>query len=140
VSYVCFSPKDYAAISVVCHAWGLSRYPPATFKRLLLAWLADCYPQVAVRVAGLSQEQVQLLYDHMRQSPPAEWPHGLTPQELVVIAQTGIPLLGRERFLHPLRRALIRRLQEGHPDLAMKLERLTPAQFAGLCRAINERA
>jgi hypothetical protein len=139
VSHVRFSPSEYDIIAGLCRALGLCRRPFPAFRRLLLASLADCFPEVAVRVAVLDRPQVALLYHHLRQSPLAERRHGLTPAEVGLVAEAGVPLLSLARFFHPLRRVLVRRLQEGHPELAAKLKRLSLAQFAGLCHAINGR-
>jgi hypothetical protein len=140
VSYLRFSTDEYQTISRLCDALDLSRYPLHTFKRLLLASLADCFPELAQRVAGLGRTKVQLLYQHLRRSPQAERGHGLTDEEVKRFARAGLPLLTQARFVHLLKRALVHRLRGECPSLAAKLERLSLGQFGVLCQEVNQRA
>jgi hypothetical protein len=140
VTHLRLTPYEYQVIAHTCRSLRLAHRPLPTFRRLLLGELTGTAPAVAARVAGLGRQRLQLLYGHLRRRASALRPHGLTAEEVRAVAEVGIPLLSQARFIHLLKRAMVRRLGEGQRDLAGKLDRLSLRQFAVLCDEVNERA
>ncbi len=140
MAYLRLRPHEYEIFSRLCRSLDLTRYPLHTFKRRLLAALADTYPALGNLLARLPRDRVQLLYDHLRRQPPADRPHGLTAEEVAAVAGAGMVLLSQARFARLLKRTLASRFREECPDLATKLERLSLRQFEGLCEQVHGRA
>ena len=140
MTHLRFCPQEYRVIARACRSLRLAQHPLPAFRRLLLGALSGTAPAVAARVAGLGRQRLQLLYNHLRRRAPALRPHGLTAEEVRAVAEIRIPLLSQARFIHLLKRAVVRRLAEGRRDLAQKLERLNLRQFGALCEELSERA
>jgi hypothetical protein len=140
VTHLRFRPHEYHVIAHACRSLRLAQHPLPAFRRLLLGALSGTAPAVAARVAGLGRQRLQLLYDHLRRRPPAVRPHGLTAEEVRAVAEVRVPLLSQARFIHLLKRAVVRCVAEGRRELAQKLERLSLRQFGALCEEVNERA
>jgi hypothetical protein len=140
VTHLRFRPHEYRVIARACRSLCLAQHPLPAFRRLLLGALSGTAPEVAARVACLCRQRLQLLYNHLRRPPPALRPHGLTAEEVRAVAEVRIPLLSQARFIHLLKRALVRRLEERQRELAQKLQRLSLRQFGALCEEVNERA
>jgi hypothetical protein len=140
MAFLRFRPAEYRAIACLCRPLLHDECPPRFIKRLLIASLTDALPELATRISRLSQDELKLLLGELRERPAAEKPHGLTPDEVELIAQTGVLLSSCSRFIHLLKRALVRRLAEWHPELAMKVDRMSLRQFESLCEAARDRS
>jgi hypothetical protein len=132
VSHLRLSRVDYWVISQLCHPLSFKRYRLRALRRLLVGALAPLSPELSQRVAELSVVELRLLHDQLR----AERHHGLSPEEVRLVARVGGPLLVTARFRRPLRRTLVRHFRGEHPELATKLERLSDRQFERLCEQV----
>ncbi len=139
MAYIRFTPDEFDAISRLCRPLDLGKTRPQFLKRLLVASLAEPLPRLAERVAALSPQQFHILIARLSE-PTAEQSHGLTEAEVELVAEAGGVLIAHTRFAHVLKRSLVRRLVEWHPTLAVKVGRLSAAQFGLLCQEANERA
>lgn len=139
MAYLRLDSRDYETFCRLCRTYDLGSHSLPTFKRLLLLGLADLSPRLAGDVAALSRRQLRLLYDRVREKLPAERGHGLTAVEVEAVRDSGVPLLSQSRFVHLLKRALVRRLVGSHAALAAKVDRMSLDQFAGLCGEVRGR-
>ena len=138
MAYLRFTPDEYHAINCLYRPLKLNISRPQLVKRVLVASLANPLPHLADRIARLSPDQLRLLLNRLHERTPVERPHGLTEAEVALVVEAGGPWLAQARFAHMLKRAIVRRLAEQHTDLAMKVERLSLAQFAQLSQQVRE--
>jgi hypothetical protein len=142
-----FTRDEYESITQACRSLPPSD-SPRVFQRALVGALREDHPSLAERIAGLPQEQVRLIREHlqsqavstMTQAPAAELTmdgeagYGLSFQEWRVISQVcallflflDTPLLCKE--------ALLRRIGEEAPPLAEKLAGLSDEEVMSLYR------
>jgi hypothetical protein len=137
VVHIRLSPGEYQAIWDLCLPLNFSRYHPYTLRRLLVRSLADLLPELARRIAGWRGRELRLLHDYLRERRRPRRRHGFTAEELTVLVRAGGPLLLNARFVRPMKRTLAQHFREGHPELATKLDRLSPRQFEVLCEQVR---
>jgi hypothetical protein len=139
LGYLCFTPDEYRAVESLCRPLNLSNTRPQFLKRILVASLAESLPHLAERIARLNSDQFRLLLTHLQDRPSVKRSHGLTAAEVELVAEVAGPWLAHARFAHLLKRSLVRRLAEWHPDLAMKVDQLSLARFSQLAQQVSER-
>jgi len=139
MAYLRLEPHDYHTVSRLCRSLELTDYSLPAFKQLLQLCLAERSPALAARVAGLGRQRLQLLYRHFRERPRPRRGHGLNGAEVAAVQAAGVPLMAQARFIHLLKRAVVRRLAGAYSDLAAKVERLSLGQFAVLCEEVQAR-
>jgi hypothetical protein len=143
MSYLRFSPGDYCAIYRACRPLAIEKMSLPIFKRVLVGSLSDKRPNLAERIAGLGEDGVRVIYDHLlerrRGKAAADRQPELIAEELAAVAEAcqSFPLAAR--FMRYFKGALVRALQEGFPDLASKLSRLSGSEFERLYEFVKAR-
>jgi hypothetical protein len=143
MSYLRFSPGDYCAIYRACRPLALEKMSFSLFRRVLIVSLTDNWPNLAERIAGLGEDGVRIIYDHLlerrRGKAKADRKPTLIPEELAAVAEAcqSFPLAAR--FMRYFKAALVRALQEGFPGLASKLSRLSDREFERLYEFVKGR-
>jgi hypothetical protein len=140
VGYLRLTPQEYRAVAAVCAALDLRGQHPPDFRRYLAECLEPTFPDLAERVTCFTNGQVRALLSHLRQPPPADSPIPLSAWEVGVLAEACGQLFGYDRFLGPLRAALVRSLRSVCPGLATRMARLTARQFERLWEEVRRRA
>ncbi len=138
MSYLRFSRPEYAAIAAVWDALDLEQPTPHAFRRLLAALVRGAWPDLAARVSRLRSQELRILCNHLRgRQAPRDKGHGLSAAEIALVLAAGGPLLLHARFMQPLRRCLVDRFRDEHPELATKLAHMSLRQFEELCRQVR---
>jgi len=137
MSYLRFSPPEHQAICDICLSLNLNRCRPQSLKRILAASLTDALPELAGRIAGLRQQEMQLLHDHLRdqRGPPKR--EELSAAELSLFDAAFGGLLVQARFLRPLKGTIVEHFRQHDPELAAKLGRLSDERFEALCEQVK---
>jgi hypothetical protein len=143
MTWLCFSPKDYRALSRLCVPLPTARDDLAAFRRFLLESLADVRPALAERIAELDGHKIGVLLDHFSDRAPADASRGrqhlFNGEELRVVAEACASFLHPVRFVRHLRMALVGHLSDLFPHLARKLARLSDRQFERLYEQVTGR-
>jgi hypothetical protein len=140
LAHLRFIPDEYRAIECLCRPLQLHDVRPNFVKRLLVASLSDTLPHLAERIARLNPDQLRLLLTHLHGRSPVKSAHGLTADEVELLTEAAGPLFAHARFAHLLKRSVVRQLSVCHPDLALKVDRLSLAQFTHLVEEVTERS
>jgi hypothetical protein len=140
VTYLRFSRPEYAALCRACRSLDLRSCPAHVLRRHLVSTLAESWPELTQRLVRLRTREVRILYDHLRQRLlrcPRRWQHGLSPEEVQLIAGEYGALLCNARFIRPAKRTLVEQIQDAFPDLGQKLAHLNLGQFEALCEQLR---
>jgi len=142
LSYLRFTPHDFATLTSLCRQHRLGERNLPTFKRLLVAALEAVAPELGRRVAGLRGSRLELLFHHFRDRTPllprAEPPE-FTPEELVAVAEACQATPFPVRLVRPFKGVLIERFEGEWPDLARKLRWLSGQEFELLYGQLGSR-
>ena len=138
MSYLRFSPAEYRVVSELSGTLNINRCRPAALKRFLAEALADALPELAGPIASFRRQEAHILHEHLRRQRQSRERHDLTTGELALLAEAFGPQLRQVRFLRPLKSALVDQFRAAFPDLAAKLDRLSPVRFESLCEQIKE--
>jgi hypothetical protein len=143
MTYLRFSPEEYCSLCQLCRPLPPGSDDLAAFKRYLVAALADTQPGLAERIVELDGHQLGILYDHFHEGGPYDEGndarHGLTPQELRVVAEACRSFRFPVRFVRLFKGSLAHHLGEVFPALAGKLSRLSDSEFEGLYEQVQGR-
>jgi hypothetical protein len=139
MTYLRFSPSDYLAICRVCRTLNLAHQPSEKLKRHIAGSLAAKHPDLAARIEGLQGKELLVLHHHLLEQQQPRNQHGLTARELWMLAEAFGPLLFNARFTLPLKRTLVQKFEDSFPELAAKLDLMSPNEFEKVCDQVQER-
>jgi hypothetical protein len=142
VNYLRFTRQEYQAVCRLCDPLRLDGCPLGTFRRFLVASLADPFPALAERLNRLRNPALKLLYDHLRvrrQPDAVDDGPPFTAEEFQAVAEACGPLLLHARFVRLFRAALLEHFRAASPALAEKLERLSLHRFELLREQVQGR-
>jgi len=142
VAYLRFTPQEYRALCRARRVVDLRTDDPNFFQVSLLFALADDWPRLAERVAGLLPSQLIVLRNHLRALTGDVGPgpgQDFTPAELEALAQARGTGLATVRPIGPFRDVLVRHFEKVSPVLAKKLAGLSGPQLERLWEEVRRR-
>jgi hypothetical protein len=141
LSYLRLTRAEYNVIRRVCLRHHLDRVSSAAFQTELVAGLVTRWPGLAERVAILRRSEIELIYEHFKarsETIPEQEPSGFSSGEWIAFAEACVSYPLPVRFVRPFRYMLVDLFREASPELARKLEALSPSQFEHLYEQATE--
>jgi len=139
MTFLRFTPTEYLAICRVCRTLNLAHQSPEKLKTHLAEALAAKPPDLANRIAGLPGKEQLVLHHYLLEQQQPRSQHGLTARELWMLTEAFGPLLFNARFTLPLKRTLVQKFEDSFPELAAKLDLMSPNEFEVVCEQVQER-
>jgi hypothetical protein len=139
LAHLRFSREDYRILACLCHQLDLGRNPRPAFRCLLVEALRSLRLPLADRIASLRGPELRVLHKHFR--PPCrpkaedggeETSPEFTAAELRTLTEACVSVPFPARLARAYRALLVGIVRDACPELARKLSRLSPAEFARL--------